>query len=71
MSVRWDIRSWEMLRRMQDLGPLKLLGASVWLSKVLGTRTDVGGPNILGGTEAPPQTGHLQGVRLPRLEFLA
>jgi hypothetical protein len=50
MYVRWDICSWEMLRKIQGLGPVKLLGASAWLSKVLGTRIDAGGPNILGGS---------------------
>jgi hypothetical protein len=54
MSRRWDIRSWEMLWKMQDLGPVKLLGACAWLSKVLGTRIDVGVPNILGGSVTSP-----------------
>jgi hypothetical protein len=38
------------MKKIQELGPVKLLGASAWLSKVLGTRTVVGGPNILGGS---------------------
>jgi hypothetical protein len=50
MSMRCDICSWEMLRKVKGLGPIKLLGASAWLSKVLGTRTGASGPNILGGS---------------------
>jgi hypothetical protein len=53
MSVKWDIRSWEMLRKIQELGPVKLLGVYAWLSKVLGMRTSVGEPNILGGCHSP------------------
>jgi hypothetical protein len=38
-----------MLKKIREPGLVKMLGASAWLSKVLGTRTGVGGPNILGG----------------------
>jgi hypothetical protein len=48
MSVKWYVHSWEMLKKMQESSPVELLGASVWLSKVLGTRTAIGRPNILG-----------------------
>jgi hypothetical protein len=54
MSVRWVTRSWEMLKKMQDSGPLKLLGAPEWLSKVIGTRTYAGGPYTLGGSATIP-----------------
>jgi hypothetical protein len=50
MSMKWDMHSWAMLKKMQESCPVKLLGASAWLSKVLGTRTDVRGPCILGGS---------------------
>jgi hypothetical protein len=50
MSVKWDVHSWEVLKKMQESGPVKLLGASAWLSKFVGTRTTVGGPNILRGS---------------------
>jgi hypothetical protein len=53
------MRSRVMLRKIQEPCPVKLLGASAWLSKVLGTRTGVDGPNIFGdsitaGIEAVP-----------------
>jgi hypothetical protein len=38
---------------MCELGPIELLGASERLSKVLGTRTTIGGPNIFGGSVTP------------------
>jgi hypothetical protein len=50
MCVIWDVRSWEMLEKMQEAGPVELLGASAWLSKVLGTRITVSGPNIVEGS---------------------
>jgi hypothetical protein len=50
MYVIWDVHSWEWLKKMQEAGPVELLGASAWLSKVLGTGTSVAGPNILGGS---------------------
>jgi hypothetical protein len=53
MSVIWDVRSWEMLKKMHEVGPVELLGASTRLSKVLRTRTSIGGPNILGGSVTP------------------
>jgi hypothetical protein len=28
MCVIWDVRSWEMLEKMQEAGPVELLGAS-------------------------------------------
>jgi hypothetical protein len=58
MSMKWDVHSWEMLKKMHESGHVELLGASVWLFKVLGTRTTIGGPNILGGsiTTAPCNT---------------
>ena len=52
MSTSWVIRSRERLKTVQDLGPIKLLGAPAWLSKVPGTRTGAGGPNILRGSAA-------------------
>ena len=42
-----------MLKKIQDLGPIMLLGVFAWLSKVLGTRTGAGGPNIFGGSVTP------------------
>jgi hypothetical protein len=53
MSVKWDVRSWEMLKKMQESSPVELLGASTWLSRVLGTRIAVCGTNILGGSTTP------------------
>jgi hypothetical protein len=50
MSVIWDVGSWEMLKKMQEAGPVELLEESAWLFKVLERRTAVGGPNILGGS---------------------
>jgi hypothetical protein len=50
MFMKWDMRSWEMLKKMQESGPVNLLDTSAWLSKVLRTRIAVGGPNILGGS---------------------
>jgi hypothetical protein len=49
MYVKWDMCSWDMLKKIQEPDTIKLLGTSAWLSKVLRTRTGVGGPNILGG----------------------
>jgi hypothetical protein len=54
MYVRWVIRSWEVLKKMQDPGLVKLIGTPAQLSKVLKTRTAVGGPNILGGSVIDP-----------------
>jgi hypothetical protein len=50
MFVIWDERSWTMWRRYRNQVLSSYLGAPAWLSKVLGTRTSVGGPNILGGS---------------------
>jgi hypothetical protein len=50
MSVKWEMRSWEMLKMIQGQGPAKLLGASAWLVEALRMRTGLGGPNILGGS---------------------
>jgi hypothetical protein len=70
MSMIWDVRSWEMWKKMQAEGPVKLLGASAWLSKVRGTRTAVGGPNILWGYDTrmgPRRTA----TRLPTIVSLS
>jgi hypothetical protein len=60
MSVIWDERSWEM-KKIQELGPVKLSGAFAWLFKVLGTRTSVGGPNILGSYSWYQSSAHFLG----------
>jgi hypothetical protein len=47
-DMGWTL--FEDVKEIQESGPVELLGAPAWLSKVLETMTYIGGPNILGGS---------------------